>query len=133
MARVYALRRLAVEFPPQAESQLDTGERQLLATLAREHVAALSRELASIDATASPILSSLGASAPVSPALRPPAGGQDTVEARCASARRMDALLAGRLGAAPANTDVSRLPQELWTALAEVRSSVQQCELLLTR
>jgi hypothetical protein len=133
MARVYAIRRLAVEFPPQVENQLDTGERQLLSNVAREHLAALSRELASIEETASPVLTSLGASVPVLPPSRPQAGWQGVAEALFASARRMDTLLAGQLGVAPANTDASRLPQDLWMALAEVRSSVQQCELLLTR
>jgi len=53
MSRAYALRRLAQEFPPDAERQLSAEGRRELLDLGREHVAALARQSGEMDAALS--------------------------------------------------------------------------------
>jgi hypothetical protein len=132
MARVYTLRRLATQFPAVDEGQLSDGEQRLLHDLARQHVQALSRELAAIQRLAGPVLASMEASA--SPGSRAAVQTwQATAEDLLGAGRQVDSLIAAWIGAAasepvsqPGNTS-----QALFIALAQLRLTVQQCEQLL--
>jgi hypothetical protein len=134
MARIYALRRLAMHFPAAEENQLSAGNQRLLHDLGREHVNALSRELAAIQRVAEPVLGPLGASAtPGSTAGT--ATWQAAAEDLFVAGRQVDSLIAALIGAAapePASQS-GPPPHALLVALAQVSLSVQQCEQLLTR
>jgi hypothetical protein len=134
MARIYALRRLAMQFPAEEEKGLSPGDQRLLHDLGREHVNALSREMAAIQRLAAPVLASMGASA--TPAA---AGDAATWQAAAGdlfvAGRQMDSLIAALIGAAapePAS-QAGNPSQGLLIALAQMRLSMQQCEQLLTR
>jgi len=132
MSRVYALRRLAMQFPAEAEMQLAPENQALLRTISREHLDALSRELTFINSAIRPVFASWRM---VTPILLEPASvstWQAAAETLYLSARQEDALLAGVLGAATAVPDSAGLPQKVLAALTEIQRSVQQCELLLT-
>jgi hypothetical protein len=59
---------------------------------------------------------------------------QSAAELVFTSGRQVDSLLAALLGAsAPEPGEADDLPRTFLTALAQLQSSVQQCELLLTR
>ena len=132
MSRVYALRRLALEFPAEAETQLTPENQALLRSLSREHLDALSRELTSINSAIRPVLSPGRSGAPILPEPVSVSTWQAAAENLYLSARQEDTLLAGVLGAAAAVPDPANLPQKILAALAEIRRAVQQCELLLT-
>jgi hypothetical protein len=133
MTRVYALRRLAQQFPADLESQLKADERRLLKNLAREHIQALGREVRNIDGLALPVLESLGASIRPSPNRPVAADWQMAVDNLFGSARQTDSIIARVLGAAQPDQPVPYLAQQLLAALAQLQSDVQQCDLLLTR
>jgi hypothetical protein len=133
MSRVYALRRLAQQFPADVEGQLRADEQRLLKNLAREHIQALGREVRNIDGLASPVLASLGTSIRPSPNRSAAADWQMAVGNLFGSARQTDSLIAGLLGAAPPDGPILYLAQQLLAALAQLQSDVQQCDLLLTR
>jgi hypothetical protein len=132
MTRVYALRRLAEQFPPEAEHQLSPEDQLVLKDLGRQHVTALAQAVAAIDSLASPLLASPGAS------LQPGRAGsapswQAATQNLFLSARHLETLLPMWLGATAPDRDSAsvNLPQQLSTALAQLQSDVQQCELLL--
>ncbi len=135
MARIYALRRLATEFPADTESQMSADNQVLLRSLAREHVAAMSREIAAIRGAAGPVLQALsgqrqspGAEAQAKQGTNWQAAAQEVF----ASGRQVDSLLATLLGAsAPDPGATVDLPAAFLNALAQLQASVQQCELLL--
>jgi hypothetical protein len=134
MARIYALRRLATQFPAGEEGQLSAGDQRLLHDLGREHTQALSRELAAIQRVAGPVLGSISASAtPGVPAAA--VTWQGAAEDLFAAGRQLDSLVAALIGAsAPEPALQAGNPsQALASALAQIRFAVQQCELLLTR
>jgi hypothetical protein len=136
MARVYALHRLATEFPANAESQLSAANRQLLRGLARQHAEALARQLAAIRRVAAPVLLPLlnGASVDSGTPAVSAASWQAAAENLFASGKQGDSLLAALLGLA-ASEDAQRpdLPRNFLAGLAQVQTSVQQCERLLMR
>jgi hypothetical protein len=129
MTRAYALRRLAEQFPPEAEQQLSPGDQRVLKDMVWQHVTALARETAAIDSLASPLLVSLGAT-PQPGRAGSTASWQAATQNLFRSARRVETLLPAWLGVtAPDRTE--DLPQQLSTALAQLQSDVQQCEQLL--
>jgi hypothetical protein len=133
MARIYALRRLAMQFPADEENQLSAGNQRLLHGLGREHAEALSRELAAIQRVTGPVLASMAASAaPDAPAAAET--WQAAAEDLFIGGRQVDSLIAALIGAsAPEPALLAANPsQSLLVALAQVRLSVQQCEQLLT-
>jgi hypothetical protein len=135
MARIFALRRLATEFPANDEGQLSPDNQMLLRTLAREHVKALARDIAAIRGAAAPVLQPLGGN-PRETAEASPSGTdwQMAAETLFTSGRQVDSLLAALLGAsAPEPGQADDLPRAFLSALAQLQASVQQCELLLTR
>ena len=134
MARIYALRRLAMQFPADEEKGLSPGEQRLLHDLGREHIIALSREIAAIQRLAGLVLASIGPS--TTPSVT---AGAATWQAAAGdlflTGRQIDSLIAGLIGAAaPESASPAGNPsQALLIALAQIRLSVQQCEQLLTR
>jgi hypothetical protein len=133
MARIYALHRLATQFPESVESQLSAGNRRMLHDMGREHAAALDRELAAIERAAGPVLASMAAPVPPGTAVSA-ATWQAAAGDLFARGRQLDSLIAALLGAAPEPAGQDGNPsQALLVALAQIRLSVQQCEQLLTR
>lgn len=133
MARIYALRRLALQFPAAEESQLSPGDQRVLHDLASEHAEALSREVAAIQRFAGPVLASMGASAG-SRSRAAVQTWQAAAEDLLSAGRQVDSLIAALIGAAaPEPVPQAGNPsQSLFIALAQIRLSVQQCEQLLT-
>jgi hypothetical protein len=125
MTRVYALRRLAEQFPAEAEKQMSVDNQELLQDLARQHVAALALEAGNIEGLTSTLLAAHGA-APLAAA-----SWQAGVQSLFVSARQVETLLPAWLGATAPDRDSRDVPQQLATALAQLRADVQQCERLL--
>jgi Putative zinc-finger len=136
MARIFALRRLATEFPVDAENQLSSDNQTLLRNLAREHLQAMAREIAAIRGAAGPVLEPLTGNSR-DDAAASQAGGtdwQNVAETIFTSGRQVDSLLAALLGAsAPEPGQADNLPRSFLSALSQLQASVQQCERLLTR
>jgi hypothetical protein len=131
MARIYALHRLALEFPASEENQLSAGNQRLLHDLGREHAEALSRELAAIQRMAAPVLASVAAS-PLPGSAVSAVTWQAAAEDLFASGRQVDSLLAALLGALAGDAAAGDPSQAFLVALAQTRLSMQQCEQLLT-
>jgi hypothetical protein len=130
MARAYALRRLAQEFPPDAERELTAEDRGVLRDLAREHVAVLAAESGAIGATVSPLLGSSAARAVVAP--RAEQGPwQPAAEEALRAAREVETSLAALLGAAPVE-NTADLPARFAAAMGNLRTSVERCRVLLS-
>ena len=132
MTRAYALRRLAQQFPAEAELRLDSADQALLHRLGREHLEVLRSEFATVERLAAPVLSPLGA------ATAPQAGvtaasWQAAEEGLFRSARLVETRLTMLLGAAAPDQPAAGLPGNLAVALAQLQQDVQQCERLLTR
>jgi hypothetical protein len=129
MARVYALRRLAQQFPADAEGRMRPEERRTLHGLGAEHATALAKELQKISKTVNPILTSLGAAATPGAAGSSPAW-QSATESLFTSGRRVETLLAEVLGVtgATANRPASQdAASQLLTALAQFTVDNEQC------
>jgi hypothetical protein len=151
MARAYALRRLAQEFPVEAERQMSPADRRILHNLGREHLAAFARETARIGTTLTPLLTGLGAAPVKSPAkadakaealptdarptdARPTDAWQTTADELLTAARRVESLLAAVLGAESADKDKGtneagdRVPAQLMYGLVQLSGSIEQCQ-----
>ncbi len=136
MARVYALRRLAQQFPASQEAQLPASEESVLKNLGHEHLAALSQEIGLIDGLLSPVIPELRAKSRTSAPAASASTWQDSVESLFSSARRVQTMLAIFLGATAdhdATGSQSATPGQVTDALTHLRADVQQCEQLLTR
>ena len=123
MARAYALRRLAEQFPAAAEQELDPGGRQLLERLRAEHSAALRQQVAALMRELQPILSAVGGGVTPSPgnaSSSPP--WQSATEDLFQSARQVDKLVGVMFGAAPSDSPGSQLPAQLKIGLAQLRA-----------
>jgi hypothetical protein len=145
MARAYALRRLAQEFPAEAERQMTAADRRVLHNLGREHLAVFARETARIETTLTPILTGLGA-ALVKAEGHPATAWQTAADELLAAARRVESLLAAALGAvssdkavvssdkAAASSDNARdpVPAQLMSGLVQLTGSIEQCQRLLS-
>ena len=123
MARAYALRRLAEQFPLTAERELNASDRQLLTRLRAEHSAALRQQVTDIDRELQPILANVNGGAPNAPDNGNPAEPwQAATEELFQSARRLDKLVGVMFGAAPSETPVGQLPAQLKTGLAQLHA-----------
>jgi len=129
MARAYALRRLAQEFPAEAERQMNSADRRALHKLGREHLAAFAKETARIETTLTPILAGLGAT-PVKAEAHTSLAWQPASEELLSVARQVESLLAVALGAAPGDGD--QVPTQLMLDLAQLTASIEQCQRLLS-
>lgn len=132
MARVYALHRLAQQFPTETEQQLKPEEQKLLHGLAREHVQALASQVQDMNRLLTPVLPSLGATASSSPASSQVSTWQAAAGNLFRSARQSDALLAAFLGASAPEKSGDNPVQRLTIVLAQFQADVQQCDLLLS-
>jgi Putative zinc-finger len=133
MTRVYALRRLAQQFPAAAETQLSREDLRVLRDLGREHAGVLAREVSAIDRAASPLLLALGGPPPVRPSPGQAATWQAATAELFRSAKQVETLLAALLGAAAPDTPADTLPSQASAAVAQFQADVQQCERLLTQ
>jgi hypothetical protein len=133
MSRVYALRRLAQQFPAEAEAAMRPEERRTLQGLAREHAGALSKELRKITNTVNPVLTSLGASG-AAPAASNAASWQPAGEELFVSGRRVETLLAQVLGVSQAGSQASfeDAASQLLTALSQFTNGTEHCLRLLS-
>jgi hypothetical protein len=125
MARAYALRRLAEQFPVTSERELSVVDRELLHRLRTEHSAALRRQVIEIDRELQPFLASMAGDrgAPSENGI-PSQPWQAATEDLFQSARRLDKLLGVVFGAAPSETPGGQIPAQLKTSLAELRARV---------
>jgi hypothetical protein len=127
MARAYALRRLAEQFPVATEQELSATDKQLLRRLRAEHSAALRQQATEIDHDLRPILSAVNP-ATVNGDTATPNNGipsqpwQAATEDLFQSARRLDKLLGVMFGAAPSEIPAGQIPAQLKTSLAQLRA-----------
>ena len=122
MARVYALRRLAEQFPSSTERELSLPDRQLLLRLRVEHSTALRQQALQIGRMLEPILAPLSGDSGTAPDQNAPSQPwQAATEGLFQSARRMDKLVGVMFGAAPNDTPWEQIPSQLRTSMAELR------------
>ena len=124
MARAYALRRLAEEFPAGAEPDLNGADRQLLERLRREHTTAMRQAAAEINRALESILAGTPADNPAIPEDAVSGSWQAATEELFQSARKLDKLLGVMFGAAPSETKGDQLRQ-LKTGLAQLRNTLE--------
>jgi hypothetical protein len=123
MARAYALRRLAEQFPSTAEQELTAGDQQLLQRLRAEHSAALREHVTEIDRDLRPILATVNGDTGTVPYNgKGSEPWQPATEELFQSARRLDKLLGVMFGAAPSETPAGQIPAQLKTSLAQLRA-----------
>ncbi len=122
MARAYALRRLAEQFPSSAERELSAPDRQLLQRLRTEHSAALRQQAIQIGSMLDPLFSHLSGDSGMPPDRNVPSlPWQAVTEDLFQSARRTDKLVGVMFGAAPSDSPWDQIPAQLKTTLAELR------------
>lgn len=131
MTRAYALRRLAQQFPAEAEDQMSADDRQTLRRLAREHLAAFMKDTQRVSNTVIPVLKSMGNSSTQLEFHGQPVTWQAASEDLLTSASRAETLLAVTLGMAPAENPTANTPGRLLTGLAEVSNHADACHRLL--
>jgi anti-sigma factor RsiW len=132
MARAYALRRLAQQFPPDVERHLAIEDRHTLGNLWRDHLAAFAKESGQIEATLTPLLRSLGGTVAPLDVRSEPAGWQSATEELVSAARRVETVLAVLLGMAAPDNPAADTPSQLLAALAQLRASQEHCQRLLS-
>ncbi len=131
MSRAYALHRLAEQFTAASEGAMSAGDRGTLRSLAREHLAAMQKDLARIQTTINPVLNSI-APPPAAPTPHSAAVSWQTASGQVlASGHRAEHLLAVVLGAAPANAQANA-PADLIAALQQLNGDIEQCQRLLS-
>jgi hypothetical protein len=129
MARAYALRRLAQQYP--SDAAMSDADREILRGMAREHASALAVSAANLEQTLTPVLTGLGA------ADTHPAAAADTwqaaVEQVFLASRKVEVLSSLLLGVAAGDNPKEDLPSGLLNALRELRADLDQCQRLLRR
>ena len=130
MARAYSLRGLAQRFPASAESGLTEADRRVLREMAREHAAALNRELSTIEKLLPPVLVSMGASA-VARVTPQAEDWQSGAEELFRASRRAEVLLSRFLGVSSADGSTDRLAPDLLAALGEQRNDLDSLRKVL--
>ena len=137
MARVYALRRLAQQFPAEAEAAMRPEERRALRNIGREHAQALAEDLQKIANTVTPVLRDLGAtSSEIQSPVPGPHSWQAASEELYASGRHVETLLGTVLGVAaagkPSATPAADASSQLLTNLGQFIRENEQCLRLLS-
>jgi hypothetical protein len=123
MARAYALRRLAEQFPLAVERELSATDRQLLERLRAEHSTALRQQATEIDRELQPVLATVKGDASTAPDNGVPSEPwQAATEDLFQSARSLDKLLGVMFGSAPSETPGGQIPAQLKTRLAQLRA-----------
>jgi hypothetical protein len=126
MARAYALRRLAEQFP--VEANLNPEDLATLRRLQRDHASALRTQTLELEKILKPALKS-GVSVGQASGL-----SSLTTEDLFQSARRVEKLLAVVFGAAPADDSAgSELPAQLLSAVTDLRAKVEAYDHLLAK
>ena len=137
MQRVYALRRLAQKFPPEAEAQLSPKDLTTLHEMSRKHTAELAEKFGGMERMLVPALSAVGGTAAtVRPAVH--TAWQPAAEDLYGNARRVEVLLSQVLGMTPLGmtpgaSPTSALPSELLAALKDLRANLAECDRFLER
>jgi hypothetical protein len=127
MARAHALRSLADRFPPGVEVQLTPAALSRLASIRREHAAALIGDIGSMDASLSPVLASPGATVP--PSAPPAANWQNATRDLFSIAQKTDRLIATLLGATTNDSATASTPADAVAALAQLKSTAAAYQL----
>jgi hypothetical protein len=134
MARAYALRRLAEQFPVAVERELSVSDRQLLQRMRGEHSAALRQQATGIARDLQPVLSTVNPATVNGDAGTAPDKGiplepwQAATENLFQSARRLDKLLGVMFGAAPSEIPPWQISAQLKTSLAQLRAASDSYE-----
>jgi flagellar motility protein MotE (MotC chaperone) len=130
LKRVYALHNLAQQFPADTESQLNAKDRELLASLSREHTAVLAQKVSTLESLLLPTLSSLGGTAALVHAA-PHDTWQPAVEDLFRSSARVDKLVSIMLGMTPSEGSTASLPADLLSALKDLQTDLDDCQRLI--
>ncbi|HJZ96942.1 MAG TPA: zf-HC2 domain-containing protein [Candidatus Solibacter sp.] len=125
MSHVYALHRLALQFPAAAAASMRPDERATLYSLAQEHVTALAKDLRKIANTVNPVLNGMGERG-VAPMALSSATWQEDAAQILATGRRVDTLLAGVLGVT-SKAVAEDAPSQLLTGLAQLAADAEHC------
>ena len=133
MSRAAALHLLAQRVPEPEEASLSESGRRDLHTIASEHAAALTAQIAGIQRILTPVLNSMGAGSHVNPAAPAANSWQPAAEDVFRASRRVDVLLSVFLGVAPPQGSTTDLPTQLMSAVTELRADLDQCQKLLGR
>jgi hypothetical protein len=131
MSRVYALRRLAQQFPQASESAMRAEDRRTLRGLGREHLAALRKDLSKIQTAVDPLLNERNVEPAPRQSLADSNPWQSATEPLLASARQLETLLANVLGITPAAASADGLSQ-LPAALRQLNAEIEHCQRLLS-
>jgi len=129
MSRAYALRRLAERFPPDREGQMTPQERQLLASLCREHAQALLQDVIDVQGRLRPVLT-MGEPASATQEAAASGTWQDRAEQLAGAARHFETSLVSILGGAAGDNRSPELTAELAESLAHLRSQAENYERL---
>jgi hypothetical protein len=122
MARAYALRRLAEQFPFATERELGAADKQLLRRLRTEHSAGLRQQVTEIDRQLKPVLATVNVNSGITPDRSSSEPWQAATEDLFQTARRLDKLLGVMFGAASNETPGGQLLAQLKTSLAQLRA-----------
>jgi len=131
IARSHALHNLAQHIPIGEEPQLSAADRRTLRDMARSHVTVLSANLSSLQRLLTPVLTSLGGTAPrrnPSASTTWQASSDDLVRA----SHRVQVLVSVLLGVAPGQSTAD-LPSDVLNAVAEFRADLDRCQQLLAQ
>lgn len=129
MARAYALKRMAQQFPPESEEEMSAADRKLLRGMAREHATGLERAVEQIDAAVSPLLNPR---VETPPALRPGAAAwQAAADETLSAARQVETSLAALLGMAPSEAGADAASRYA-AGMARLKVSLDRCQRLLS-
>jgi hypothetical protein len=124
MSRAYALRRLAERFPPDREAQMTPQQRQLLASLCREHVEALLQNVIDVQGRLEPLLM-MGPPAWAIREAEASGTWQDGAGHLIGIARHFETSLVSVLGGATGDTRSPELMSELVESLAQLRHQAE--------
>lgn len=130
MSRAYALRRLAERFPPEREAQMTPQQRELLASLCREHAEALLQNVMDVQGRLQPVLPA-GGPAAVAQQTAGSAAWQDRAEQLASAARHFETSLVSVLGGTAGETRPPDLMAELAQSLAQLRIQAENYERLM--
>ncbi len=126
LAHSHALRRLAGRFPPEVEDELERGDRRLLASLRREHAAAVAKLAVALEERSRRVFASIAAADETGAAAPAPAeswqrAALDLLE----RARHAERLLAAILGGAASPAPAATLPAEFLRSLEQLRRQAE--------
>lgn len=131
MSRAYALRRLAERFPADREAQMTPEQRQLLASLCREHAEALLQNVIDVQGRLHPVLE-IGVPAGATQEAATSGNWQDRAEQLAGAARHFETSLVSVLGGA-GDTRSPELMAELAESLAQLRNQAENYARLTPR